>query len=396
MELKSNDYKSLVQLYSKLNEKNQLAKSSGMHDYSLLNALLNKNDEVHLHSNFIYSMINPNGSHYCENKFLKFFLEAINEDDFININSANVYKEKGKIDLLIEDGSHVLIIENKLRATDQKYQISRYIKYVTEKYFTIDEINIHQKIHILYLSEYKKSPSITSESTIGFKLDNKKLKWEGKAVSTEKLNLNFKHKKNVEINFNRVQHSKELLIWIKKSKKYLKDKSNSQSLIYAFNEYELILQRLKNNKWRKIMSLSEYTLELEDTEEEKMYAFMCEAKQKLNDYIVKKLTTEIDKLFPRETREKLIFGNTIFKDFTNISCQNWVQKDGTSNTYKDIGFLFNKKYFFALGKDNIAYGSFEKGWKKNIKTNRNKLQQNNDKNLFQIIDDLQQLAKENN
>ena len=117
-ELPKNDYSTLLDIFNKLQENNIEKKKQGIHDYCLINALLKKNDEVNLHSNFIYSMINPKGSHYCENIFLKLFLESINEDGFINLNNAKVYKEKGKVDLLIEDGEKVIIIETQPLCTE--------------------------------------------------------------------------------------------------------------------------------------------------------------------------------------------------------------------------------------------------------------------------------------
>ena len=85
----------------------------------------------------------------------------------------------------------------------------------------------------------------------------------------------------------------------------------------------------------------------------------------------------------KQNREKLTLVNKSFNEFTENSCKKWFMKQGN---YRDIGFVFNKKYYFALGKDNIAYGLIYKGW--NIKTNRKNLQTNKNKNLFSLIDEL--------
>jgi hypothetical protein len=59
----------------------------GVNDYSLLSSLLSINDEVRLHSRFIYSLINPNGSHYCDSLFLKEFLTLIPQaEHLISLN----------------------------------------------------------------------------------------------------------------------------------------------------------------------------------------------------------------------------------------------------------------------------------------------------------------------
>ena len=384
------DYINLLEIYNKhIIESNAIKKRNGMHDYSLINALLKKTDEVHLHSNFIYSMINPEGSHYCGNKFLEFFLESINEKDFINLNNARVHKEKGKIDLLIEDGEKIIIIENKLRAKDQKHQISRYIKYVLDEYIEEDS-KLSDKIHIVYLSEYKKLPTQHEESTVGFDVlidKSKKMIWKNIVVKLcDKKILDLPQ--DTEFKFKRVKHSDNLYDWVNNSIEYLANKPNNESLIYAFKEYGLILERLKNNNnWRNMMSLDEYTLNIQDDKKQKeMYTFMCEANERLNDYIAKKLYKEIVQLFPDKT--ELILNNKRFNEFTENSCKMWFRK---KRNCKDIGFVFHEYYYFALGENNIAYGLIDEGW--NIETNRENLQTNKNKNLFLLIEELKKYTQ---
>ncbi|WP_442499274.1 PD-(D/E)XK nuclease family protein [Methylobacter sp. sgz302048] len=124
-------------VYQDLKANNKNLIEQGVHDYSLINSLLKSNDEVRLHSRFIFSMINPDGLHYCGNEFLKFFLDLLPGElkSFIDPESARVFKEKGKIDLLIHDDNNFLIVENKLSAVDQKYQITRYIQYIQKEFF---------------------------------------------------------------------------------------------------------------------------------------------------------------------------------------------------------------------------------------------------------------------
>jgi len=398
LEQSNNNYVGLLSMYNKLHEKNEKKKKSGIHDYSLMNALLKKTDEVNLHSNFIYSMINPDSSHYYGNKFLKLFLESINEDDFIDIENAKVYKEKGKIDLLVEDGNHVLIIENKLRAVDQEHQFSRYIQYVYDKYMD-KNTTINDKIHVIYLSEYKKIPSPERESILGFdELDDKstELVWQGNNI--ELCNgANLSLPKDTRLRFNRVQHSVHLLQWVMESKEYLSNKTNSQSLIYAFDEYKLILDRLKDNKWRNIMTLDEYTLSMEDEkEQEKMYEFMCESNKTLNDYLSQKLWDTLDKTYGKSMQILKFTGHDEFKPFTVDSCKDWFHKKGESKKWKETGFMINDKYFFALGVDNISYGLVSNGWKANIKTNRKKLQTNQELNIFTLIENIKVKVKKDN
>ncbi len=379
------NYKELLNIYTTLYNNNEQKKKSGTHDYSLMNALLKTTDEVNLHSNFIYSMINPNGSHYCGSIFLKIFLESINEDDFIDIKNAKVYKEKGKIDLLVEDGNHVLIIENKLRAVDQEHQFSRYIQYVYDKYMDKNTI-INDKIHIVYLSEYKKIPSKESKSILGFdELDDKSTELVWQVDNTALCNgANLSLPKGTRLKYNRVQHSVHLLQWVMESKKYLSDKPNSQSLIYAFDEYKLILERLKDNKWRNIMELDEYTLSLEeDNKQKQMYDFMIEAKKLAYAYAAKKLYREIALL----SGETISF-NPYTKDrnFDEPNCIKWFNKKGEKKEWRDTGFTFsynNEKYIFLLGVTHAYVGSCN-DTDKGI-TEDNKIKDARD-NIFNIIE----------
>lgn len=366
-----------------------------------MNALLKKTDEVNLHSNFIYSMINPESNHYCGNIFLNLFLEAINENGFITLDNAKVHKEVGKIDLLIEDGERVIIIENKLRAVDQKHQISRYVKYCVDNYLKEYDGRYEDRIRIVYLSEYKKIPSKDKQSCYGFEElsnDSTKMKWLNKEVSLHnsgKLNL----PKDTTLNFNRVQHSRELLKWVDKSNDWLnknKQYSESRTLNYAFKEYGLILERLDTkNNWRNLMTLDQYTLTQEDNEQQDMYAFMSEAHQKFNEYLGKKLYQEIDSLFPEDTRENCIIENREFKEFNEVNCIRWFQKWKTKEKYRDVAFkttLNGKNFIFGLGVTGIVYklydGNFE--WN-NPKFTRENLQKNTeDKNLFTLIKDLKE------
>jgi len=211
--------------------------------------------------------------------------------------------------------------------------------------------------------------------------------------------LNLDLLEGTKLQFTRVKHSEKLLDWVNNAKNWISQNqpdSDRKSLYYAFDEYKLILERLGTNQWRKIMTLDQYTLDMKNSEEEKeMYAFMCEAHERLNDYLSKKLYKEINELFPEKIREVLVFPNNAkeFKNFDEPSCNKWFKQTGERKNYQDIGFIFkkgNKTYFFALGNYNISYGLLSEGWK--VKTCRRNLQTNKNKNFFDIIDDLRNIG----
>lgn len=392
MGLSEKNYEELLASFNDLQVSNDKKKKSGVHDYSLMNALLKKTEEVHLHSNFIYSMINANGSHYCGNIFLAKFLESIEKADFINIDNVRVHKEKGKIDLLIEDGNNFIIIENKLRAIDQKHQISRYIQYVKNEY--LEEIdNVSDNICVVYLSEYNKKPKPKSDSVIGFEYEIEDDKPIGLIRDNNEIELFngdiLDLPTNTKLQFSRVKHSKELSQWVAESIKWLNDnKPNSQALIYAFNEYGLILKRLDTTKsWRNIMSLDEYVLKLQEDKQREMSNFMEEAYKKLNDYKSKKIFEFFEK-YPQAICD---IDGKVFKEFTPDNCQSWFKKIGGKDKYRDVGVeieIKNEKYIFAMGINNIAFGrSADFDFSKNIVSNRAK-------DIFVIISEIEKKFNE--
>lgn len=110
--------------------------------FNVFNTLGLKTEEVRLHSAFIAELLNPNGSHGLSDTFLKLFMEEVNlPDNYINTKKVSSEKikeryigrvtktEGGKIDIIVEDGNHALIVENKIYAEDQKNQLVRYYNY---------------------------------------------------------------------------------------------------------------------------------------------------------------------------------------------------------------------------------------------------------------------------
>lgn len=121
----------------------EIAKVTG-ENYNIFKILGLTSNEVRTHSAFIANLLDSKGSHDCGNKFLLEFLKIINPDDstyfdtnkyvvkiefFIGpINST--YDEGGRIDIVIEDDKNKrIIIENKIFASDQYRQLTRYFNY---------------------------------------------------------------------------------------------------------------------------------------------------------------------------------------------------------------------------------------------------------------------------
>lgn len=109
--------------------------------FNIFNTIGLRSEEVRLHSAFIGELLNPSGSHGASSLFLKAFLEVMGiEDGYLDYEdcSPNILErvigtvtatEGGRIDIIIEDGEHAVIIENKIYASDQRNQLLRYHNY---------------------------------------------------------------------------------------------------------------------------------------------------------------------------------------------------------------------------------------------------------------------------
>lgn len=135
-------------------------KQRGLNDFNLLSSVLAVNDEVRLHTRFIYSLLNPKGKHYQGSRFLKLFLEVVGRQDWLDLTSVTVLKEhcpdgqEDQIDLWITDGKRQIVIENKLNAQDQRRQVARYLEAVG----ATDSAQADDTLFI-YLTKNRQAPS---------------------------------------------------------------------------------------------------------------------------------------------------------------------------------------------------------------------------------------------
>ena len=194
-------------------------RAMGKHDYNIFTLFHGFSDEVNLHSNFIASLLDPNGDHYKNDLFLKLFLETCGIDDFgIDTSRATVFKEFKHIDIYISDGKKHIILENKVYAKDQPTQIARYIKAI-KKEGAEDE-----DIYVLYLHPDRELPK--ENSLGGYKLnqDNTKLEKDGSSI-----------------NFKVISYGKEILEWIDRCKNEV---SNLTDLNVFLSQYKDVIEMI--------------------------------------------------------------------------------------------------------------------------------------------------------
>lgn len=130
--------------------------------FNIFSVLRLETKEVRLHSAFLAELLNPEGSHGLGKQFLELFLNMVvrknKEESFdFETEKPKVYveyyigiisedkKSGGRIDLLIEDGKgNAVIIENKINAGDQEYQLLRYDNFAKD---------IYKNYKLLYLTK---------------------------------------------------------------------------------------------------------------------------------------------------------------------------------------------------------------------------------------------------
>ena len=130
--------------------------------FNVFSALNMCSDEVRLHSRLLATLLNPKANHGLGNEFLKLFLIALGlPEDYITYCKEQIVERTigevtettgGRIDIILEDRGHAVIIENKIYAGDQPNQLLRYHNYGVK---TFGENNFK----LVYLTLYGSDPS---------------------------------------------------------------------------------------------------------------------------------------------------------------------------------------------------------------------------------------------
>lgn len=111
--------------------------------FNVFNILGLESKEVRLHSALLAELLNPNGMCGVGNAFQKAFLAILGfPENYIVDGRVSVElsigtttdTEGGRIDIIMEDGNHAIIIENKIYAQDQPAQLLRYTNFAREHY----------------------------------------------------------------------------------------------------------------------------------------------------------------------------------------------------------------------------------------------------------------------
>lgn len=356
--------------YTKFKSIQEKQKMRGLNDYNLFTSLLDVSDEVRLHTRFIYSLLNPEGSHYQGNLFLRKFISAAGIESFgLDTENAKVLKEHMYIDLYITDGYKHIIIENKIYAGDQEGQISKYISKIQSEEELKPE-DIFKRIYVIYLSLDRVSPSKVS-------------------LADYTLSDNILQNGSSKVGFKSIHYNNEMMEWLNDSQKEVANLTNLNQVIEQYKEVVLLI----NNKYKgKIMSLKKFLGEdinnwmiVDEAGEERdelLYQLFKELSEKIF-YRIKRKINNSDELYKvivlRKNSDtflysgKLMYLNIILKNeiiiqleydsFFNIKSittqfHNNETKKGTKQIAEDFSFNKhnNKKlYELLFDKANLEH-----------------------------------------
>lgn len=176
--------------------------------FNIFNILKLQSNEVRLHSALLAELLCPNGSHGASSLFLKAFLKVIGEDeDYIKAPVAEKITERyigkktktegGIIDIIIEDGNHAIIIENKIYAPDQENQLLRYYNYGKRRF--------PNGFKLLYLTLHGDD---ASDYSLG-----------GEDIQPQN-----------------ISYANEIIDWLEQCSELAKDRDNAKTIINQYNE----------------------------------------------------------------------------------------------------------------------------------------------------------------
>jgi len=294
-----------------LKDKQLSQKARGLNDYNIVNVVRKANHEVGMHSNVIYSLINPNGLHYQGYLFLNLFIKHVLKiTDFGTVYEVQAEEvtsslDKNKrIDFTIKSDKFVVGIEMKVDHHDSNMQLYNYNQDLNNK--ANDDNN--QKVVIYYLTK------------------------NGKKASQESSN---------GINYITISFEENILDWINVCQKEVRNITN---LNEAFENYRVIVQKITKKYKSKVVNMNEF---LQEEDNIKFLQEVFEIKNNVHEMLGKKLFELIQNIdeYVNHIIEKIEPSNKKENIYNQGKCTSW--------------FYNNEKHLKGLQKTECI-GSFYK------------------------------------
>ncbi len=238
----TNEYKDLFSLLNNIDKKQDSQKQRGLNNYNMVNVVRKATHEVGMHSNIIYSLINPNGNHFQGDLFLNLFIEQViipklglkKVEDFGNVYSVQaeeLTEGNRRIDFTIKSDKYLIGIEMKVNAHDLKHQVSHYYGQLEKESGGQGNDNVY----IFYLTKFGTKPSRKSlEIKSG-------------------VNTKFDPSKHIKI----VSFGTHILNWISVAQEEVKNITN---LNMALSDYRDIVQKITNQYKGNVVTIEEELL----------------------------------------------------------------------------------------------------------------------------------------
>lgn len=296
-------------------EEQKKQKQRGLNDYNMVNIVRKENAEVGMHSNVIYSLIDPHGLHYQDDLFLKIFIKDVLEindfGDILSVQAEESTNENRRVDFTIKSSKYYIGIEMKIDAADLENQISHYYEDLIEK--ALKDSN--QKVKIYYLTKNGKDASF--------------------------------HSHNNKVTPVKISFEKHILQWIENCQKEVKNITN---LNEAFENYKDIVKKITNKYKGRVMLLEDELLK-----NEKYY----------------ELAREISEAFQKAKYAKRIEKiNSIIKllEQKNLSFINYLPKDVMIDILSELSIrvIVNEQGYLIQIFDKSGYGQDVDNLKKEV------------------------------
>jgi hypothetical protein len=147
-------YESLLDTFSTMKRYYHLWNKSEAEKYNIFNVLNIRHGETKTHTPYLINLLNPKASHAHGLLFFNLFINAIAPETkkhlYKNLEIYNIRlkeeknTEEGRLDIFIESHGRqdkfVIVIENKINASDQDKQLSRYYNHCRNRGYKDENI----------------------------------------------------------------------------------------------------------------------------------------------------------------------------------------------------------------------------------------------------------------
>ncbi|WP_201617743.1 PD-(D/E)XK nuclease family protein [Psychrobacter urativorans] len=154
-------YKVFFNELKKIEQASIEQESSTKHAFNIFTILRKYDEEVGLHSKFLAEILNPQGSHAMP-VFQQIFIDEVinpaidaqewqqkplDSNVLYDCETEILIRGFGRVDIILKSSDNVIVIENKIHASDQKNQLQRYFEACNKLGYS------PKNIYILYLNK---------------------------------------------------------------------------------------------------------------------------------------------------------------------------------------------------------------------------------------------------